>query len=117
VAISSVDPDLPPDKFVERFDSQVQAQLKRAALDLSRELATSTPMARFRKGASSLLLSAVAAAAKSVGGGLGTTWTVITEVFRNEGPKAAIQLMWERKSLSGPRALQSHYAVFSPRES
>jgi hypothetical protein len=116
VAISSVDPDLPPDKFVDRFDSQVQAQLARAALDLDRELASSSAMARFKKGGSSLALSAVAAAGKVTLGGPAAIWTEVLNVFRKDGPKEAIRLMWERKGQTGRRALRSHYAVFSTKE-
>ncbi|AOS79120.1 hypothetical protein Q5W_09175 [Hydrogenophaga sp. PBC] len=113
VAISSVDPDVPADKFVERFDSQVQAQLTRAALDLERELAASSTMARFKQGGSELLLSAVATAARAVVEPLSLAWAAVSEVFKSEGPKEALRLIWERKNPSPKRALRTHYAVFS----
>jgi hypothetical protein len=116
VAITSVDPDLPPDKFVERFDSQVQAQLTKAALDLNRDLASSSPLARFKKGGTSLMLSAVAATARVAFCGPTVIWAEIVNVFRKDGPNEALRLMWESKNHKGKRALRSHYAVFSPRQ-
>ena len=116
VAISSVDPDLPTEKFLERFDSQVQAQLTRAALNLNRELTSSSAMARFNKGTSSLVLSAVAGAARIALSGPVAIWAEVLDVFRKDGPKEAIRLMWERKDQSAKRALRSHYAVFSSKE-
>jgi hypothetical protein len=116
VAFSSVDPDLPPDRFVERFDSQVQAQLARAALDLNRELANSSAMARFRKAGSSLVISAVAAVARASLFGPVAIWAEVLDVLRKDGPKEAVRFMWERGDQSGKRALRSLYAVFSSKE-
>ncbi len=116
VAISSVDPDLPPDTFVERFDSQVQAQLARAALDVNRELAGSSSIARLKKGGSSLALSAVAATVRVALAGPAIIWAEVVNAFQKDGPKEAIRMMWESKGQSGKRALHSHYAVFSSRE-
>jgi hypothetical protein len=113
VAITSVDPDLPPDKFVERFDSQVQAQLRRAALDLDKSLKRSTAAGRFKKGTSSLILSAVATAARLVAAPHTILWPEIASVFRKDGPREALRLIWERRDLTGKRALRNHYAVFS----
>lgn len=113
VAISSVDPDLEADKYIERFDSQVQAHLTRAALELDRELKGSSAMTRFKKGSSSLAMSAVAATAKVLVFGPGAIWTEVLSVFNKEGPKEAIRFLWESKQQSGKQALRSHYAVFS----
>jgi len=116
VAITSVDPDLPPEKFLERFDSQVQAQLARAALNLDRDIKSSAAMARFKKGASALAISAVAATAKCVVFGPAILWQEVTNVFRKDGPKEAIRFMWERKEQKSRHALRRHYAVFSSKE-
>lgn len=113
VAISSVDPDLPADKFVERFDSQVQAQLTKAALDMERELAGSSAMARFKQGGSELLLSAVATAGRVVVEPISVAWEAVKDVCVSEGPKEALRLMWGRKNPSAKHALRTHYAVFS----
>ncbi len=37
----------------------------------------------------------------------------VVEVLRKDGPKEAIQFVWETKSQAGKKALRSHYAVFS----
>lgn len=113
VAISSVDPNLPPEAFVERFDSQVQAQLQRAALQLDGDLKQSSSMARFKKGTTNLMISAVAAAAKVALGGPMAIWEAVLRVAQGDGPKEAIRFMWESREASARKALRSHYAVFS----
>jgi hypothetical protein len=117
VATSSVDPNLPPDEFISRFDSQVQAQLQRAALDLGAELKKSSPMKRFRKGTSDLMIAAVAATARvALGGGPMAIWDAIREVAQKEGAKEAVRFIWESREGAAKRALRSHYAVFRPPE-
>lgn len=112
-AISSVDPNLPSEEFVERFDSQVQAQLRRSALDLGEKLKESAPMARFRKGAAELAISAIAATAKVALGGPLAIWDAIRDVARNEGAKEAVKFIWESREASAKKALRGHYAVFT----
>ena len=116
VATSSVDPNLPPDEFVSRFDSQVQAQLQLAALDLGVELKKSSPMERFMKGSSDLMIAAVAATARVALGGPLAVWDAVREVLQQEGPKEAVRFIWESKECAAKRALRSHYAVFRPPE-
>lgn len=112
-AISNVDPNLPSEEFVERFDSQVQAQLRRSALELGEKLNESAPMARFRKGATELAISAIAATAKVALGGPLAIWDAIRDVARNEGAKEALKFMWESREAAAKKALRGHYAVFS----
>lgn len=114
VAISSVDPNLPPEEFVDRFDAQVQAQLQRAALELDADLKKSSPMGRFKRGGTDLVISAIAATARVALGGPLAIWDAIREVARNEGAKEAVRFFWESREAAGKRALRSHYAVFSP---
>jgi len=115
-AISSVDPDVEPEIFIERFDSQVQARLSKAAIDLNRELADSSAMAKFRKGSTELGISAVAAATMGlVFGPAAAAWQAVVEIFRKDGPREALRFMWESKERKGQHALRSHYAVFSGR--
>jgi hypothetical protein len=113
VAISSVDPNLPPEAFVERFDSQVQAQLQRAALQLEGDLKGSSSMTRFKKGTTNLMISAVAAAAKFAVCGPIAIWDAVLKIAKDDGPKEAIAFMWESREASAKKALRSHYAVFS----
>lgn len=114
VAISSVDPNLPPEVFIERFDSQVQVQLQRAALELEAALKQSSSMARFKRGAASLVISAIAATTHGALVGALAVWNAVREVAQKEGPKEAIRFMWESREASAKKALRSHYAVFSP---
>jgi len=113
MAISSVDPDLPAEVFVERFDSQVQAQLQRAAIDLERDLKQSSSMFRFRKGAASLIISAVAATARVALGGPVAVWDEVCKVAQSDGAKEAVRFIWESRESAARRALRTHYAVFS----
>jgi hypothetical protein len=113
VAISSVDPDLPPEAFVDRFDSQVQAQLQRAALELEADLKRSSSMSRFKKAGTNLMISAVAATAKIALGGPVAIWETVRNVALSEGPKEAVRFIWESREASAKKALRSHYAVFS----
>ena len=115
VAISGVDPDLPPEKFVERFDSQVQAQLARAALTLDKEIKESSAMTRFRAGGTSLAISAIAAVAHFPFVAGAALWAGVKEVLSNDGPTEAVRFMWEWKGQKSERALRKHYAVFSAR--
>jgi hypothetical protein len=114
VAISSVDPNLPPDEFVSRFDSQVQAQLQRGALELGADLKKSAPMTRFKTGATDLIISAIAATARVALGGPMAIWDAIREVAQKDGAKEAVRFFWESREAASKRALRSHYAVFSP---
>jgi len=113
VAISSVDPNLPSEEFVERFDSQVQAQLERAALELEGDLKRSSPMAQFKKGGTNLIISGIAATAKIALGGPIAAWAALMDVARSEGPKEAVRFMLESREAAAKKALRSYYAVFS----
>lgn len=116
VAITSVDPNLPPDEFIARFDSQVQAKLQRAALDLRAGLKKSSPMRRFKKGTADLIISAVAATARVAVGGPMAVWDTIREIAQIDGAKEAVRFIWESREAAAKRALCSHYAVFCPPE-
>jgi hypothetical protein len=117
LAISSVDPTLPPDEFVSRFDSQVQKYLQRAALELGAKLNESSSTRRFNRGATDLIISAVAATARVALGGPMAIWDVVREVAQREGAKEALRFIWESRQSAARRALRSHYAVFcTPRE-
>jgi hypothetical protein len=108
-----VDPNLPPDEFVSRFDSQVQAQLQRAALELEGDLKKSSPMKRFNRGVTGLMISAVAASARVALGGPLAVWDAIREVAQKEGAKEAVRFFWESREAAAKHELRSHYAVFS----
>jgi hypothetical protein len=112
-AITNVDPNLPPDEFVYRFDSQVQAQLRRAALELDADLKKSSPMKRFNRGVTGLMISGAAATARLALGGPLAVWDAIREVAQKEGAKEAVRFFWESREAAAKRALRSHYAVFS----
>lgn len=113
-AISNVDPYLEPEQFIERFDSQVQARLTKAAVELKLEIGASSAMQRFRKGTTEVAISAVAATATGfLISPVAGVWLAVQEVLRTDGPKEALRLLWESKGASGKRALRSHYAVFS----
>ena len=113
VAMSSVDPNLSPEEFIERFDSQVQAQLQRAALELDGNLKQSSSMARFKSGATNLVISAIAATAKITLGGPLAIWGAVKDVAQSDGAKEAVRFIWESREASAKKALRSHYAVFS----
>lgn len=112
-AISSVDPNLAPSEFVDRFDSQVQAQLNRSALELDKDVKQSSAMSRFKRGATGLAISAIAATATVALGGPMAIWGAITEVAKKDGAKEALRFFWESREASAKRALRSHYAVFT----
>lgn len=113
-AISSVDPYLPPEMFIERFNAQVPAQLAQAAKELGGRLDESSSLARFRKGLSEVVISGVAAVV--TGNPLGPVeklWEGVCAVAEAEGVKQALQFFWASRERSSGEALKSHYAVFS----
>jgi hypothetical protein len=112
-AISSVDPYLPPDQFVERFNAEVPARLTQAARELDGRLNSSSLLARFRGGVSEIVVSAVAAF--FTGNPLGPIdklWEGVRAVAEAEGAKQALRFFWATKERSSGDALKSHYAVF-----
>ncbi len=113
-AISSVDPHLPPEQFIERFNAQVPAQLAQAAQKLDGRLDKNSSMVRFRKGLSEIVISAVA----SVVTGIpfvptDKLWEGVRAVAEAEGAKQALQFFWASRERNNNDALNSHYAVFS----
>lgn len=112
-AISSVDPSLPPDRYVERFNEQVQAQLNQSARLLDERLSDSKTMSKFKKGSAELTLSGVAAATVGVlFSEPSQLWQAVCTALKSEGAKQALKFMWESRERSAEEALRSHYAVF-----
>ena len=112
-AVTSVDPYLPPDQFVERFNAQVPAQLAQAARQLDGKLGKNTSMARFKKGFSEVFISGVAAVV--TGNPLGPIeklWEGVRTVLEAEGAKQALHFFWASRERNSGNALKSHYAVF-----
>jgi len=113
-AISSVDPYLPPEQFIERFNAQVPAQLAQAAQKLGRRLDENSSLARFRKGLSEIVISAVAAVVTgNPFGPIDKLWEGVRTVAEAEGAKQALHFFWASRERSSGEALKSHYAVFS----
>ncbi|MCH8493417.1 MAG: hypothetical protein LAT53_09315 [Idiomarina sp.] len=116
-AISSVNPYLPPEQFVERFNAEVPAKLEQAARELDRRLKGSSSLNKFRGGVSEIAVSAVAAFfTGNPVGPIEKVWENMRTVSEAEGAKQALRFLWATKERSSGDALRSHYAVFRTRD-
>ncbi len=113
-AISSIDPYLPPDRFIERFNSQVPAQLAQEANKLNEKLKQNSSMSRFRKGLSEVTISALGAVITgNPSGPIDKLWEGVCTVAKAEGAKQALNYLRGSREPSSAKVLNSHYAVFN----
>lgn len=114
--MATIDPELPPEKFVQRFDEVSRARLKRAAMELDREVKESKALTRARKGAVTFGIGAIAAASTIATFPLAagaTVWGTVLKAVQIGGITAGLQFLAASKRTTGKKALRSHYSVFA----